>query len=685
MKEFFYLHNNAPKYDPFKHYFDQTIEVIEFYKKELDKIIHGVTIDGVYFSGWLYFHINYFMTSIPVKNKNGFGTEDKVMLPVLRDNEWYIQECILEALEKQKFIALFGTRRFGKSVIEASVGYWRALVMQNLTVQMVCGSSDDLAMLVDKVKTNWDYIHPAFKLPVTKSQWGDSIEFGIRETSQQKKKFSNIQLTIIDDTSKKSSEKTAGGAPSAFIVDEFAKFKFIPMLEAAMPAFNTPFGLKTLVMFVGTGGNKELSQDAKKLMDNPDAYNFLPMNWDRLDTMVKDPEFVTWKRRNFGIFVPAQMSYMDKLIKKEIGMDEFKEVNSPKLSKIKIQVTEWGKSREVIKNTRLLKTGDALSKHKMYYPFDPLECFINRIDNPFPAHLAQKTLEKLEEQGNTGKPVRLVNTGDGKISASQVHGNANIDRIPYPYKGDGNKDAPIFLYTDIPLESSYDVFIGGNDFYKLKDSSTDSVATFYIFERRHLGNPIEKIVLSYAARPERTNSLYTNIEMGLEAFAARTFVENVDATPFFQHLQNKGKDYRLLAEGLDFSKMINPNSRPKINWGYYPTDKNKAHILSTFIEYCWEEVVIGVNEDGVEIKKCGIEFIEDPDLLKEILNFNFEGNFDRIIAAASAVAYCRYLDGLHIQAVLPGQYKITEAESKKKRKKLMHSMYPTKYRSGRVY
>lgn len=95
-----------------------------------------------------------------------------------------------------------------------------------------------------------------------------------------------------------------------------------------------------------TGGNVEKSQDAQKIMNSPDEYGFIIMNYDILNKRVIKP---TWRICKSGCFVPAQMSHAYE--KKETTLDKYLGVeNAPGLKKIKIKVSDFDKNTGIIKS-----------------------------------------------------------------------------------------------------------------------------------------------------------------------------------------------------------------------------------------------------------------------------------------------------------------------------------------------
>ena len=92
------------------------------------------------------------------------------------------------------------------------------------------------------------------------------------------------------------------------------------------------------------------------------------------------------------------------------------------------------------------------------------------------------------------------------------------------------------------------------------------------------------------------------------------------------------------------------------------------NLFALFVDYCKEEHVIDVDENGVEIVKLGIEFITDTELLREIIGYKKGGNFDRMIAFEHALAHARELDKQEVNPEFSNSTnKKIEKHKKKKR------------------
>jgi hypothetical protein len=646
---------NIPEWNKKLPYWEQEKSTLQFFKEEWYKINHGITIGGIHIHPWLYFHLNYFKTPIPQPDKT-----EKIMNPPLRDNEWYFMENYQAAEDLDKVLMLFGTRRYSKSSIISSVLSHLATTKENGKSEVIGGSDPDLKQLSGLIKIGMINMHPAFKLPSNTQDWNSHIKLGVKHKSNEEIPYSEIIIKNAVDGIGKASEKGAGGSPVGWVLDECGKFGFIPFLQSALPAFKTIHGMKLVPILTGTSGNVELSKDAATVLSDPTTYNIMPMDWDRLENKVPDITDITWKRSTFGVFVPAQMTGESGLIKIENNLAGYLKVEDKELKKINIQTTDWSNAKKVLHEEliKVKKDADATNKRKMYYPTCTEDCFISNVNSPFPSNDARLHRQKLIEEGNIGRNVDIFDKGSGILG----YEFSEKQRAQYPFKG-GMCNAPVIFFDDPPIiKPSYGEFVGGLDGYKQALSGTDSVGTLYILQRRfNLSTPIEIIKCSYAARPSTMIAFNRNCELMIEGWGAETLIENVD-TAFIEYLKSKNKAEMLLADGVEFSKLINPNSKPSNNLGIYPSVKNQAYLLSLAADYCNEEVVIGYEDDGTPITKLGVYFIPDVDLLEEIIDFKYDENHDRLTAFSLALGWARELDR---RRIIPREKNIDDAIRKK--------------------
>lgn len=662
--KFFKDIENPPMYDPSKHFFEQDPEVIKFYEIEEKKIKEGLTIDGYFIHPWLYFHANFFNTPIPQED----GTEP-IMLPPLRDNELYFAHNIMRAETHEsggRGIAIWGSRRYAKSTMIASYTIWKALTKENSSASVVGGDETDINSIASYIKTALSYMTPAFKMPTNKQDYTKEIIFGLKhKTGGTPIEYSRIKVTNVNAGKSSSDQKTAGASPSSFIIDEFGKFKSKSVYEAAQPSFEAPFGWKAIPFLVGTGGNEELSQDARDMVYNPEAYKLLEMDWDWLEDKVPDPELITWKRRKYACFVPAQMSYKTGIVKIKSNLAEYFKIDSKKLAKIEVFITDWKQALEVIKKDRADKSSDkdTLNKEKMYYPIDPDEPFLLRHDNPFPAERAQQLIQELKDTGEIGKAVDIYLKMDGTLGYTFSDKEVITE---FPFRG-GNHDAPILIFGDPPdkmVPPKYLNTAGLDPYNQVSSETTPSLGALYILRRGGVpGDPFGwSILASYVSRPNRPDDFDSNCMDLIIGYNAECLMECAD-TGFIRFMEREGNSH-YLAEGLDFARSISAKTKQSSRYGLYPTPKNTQHVINRVLQYCNEELVLGEDDNGNLKTDLGVTRIPDIYLLEEITRYYQGGNFDRIVAFGHALCWAEWLDEMRVPV-----YSQIQMENRKKNKK----------------
>lgn len=414
-----------------------------------------------------------------------------------------------------------------------------------------------------------------------------------------------------------------------------------------------------------TGGNVEKSQDAQKIMNSPDEYGFIIMNYDILNKRVIKP---TWRICKSGCFVPAQMSHAYE--KKETTLDKYLGVeNAPGLKKIKIKVSDFDKNTGIIKSRldELVKKDRALYvQERMAFPLSIDDCFLNTNVNRFPVEDALKHKSRLLEEGRPGKTVDIYQTDGMKMG----YHFSDKQLADYPFQG-GNIDTPVVIYEDPPEEGGvFDfTYVSGQDPYKSDKADTDSVGTFYVLKRYvKINDPFAYcIVASYASRPPSSDDFCRNCEILQESYGAKCLMENADRM-YELYLTRRNKQLMLLEDGERLAgKIIRAGARQNNKLGLAPTVPNQRMLFNTVIQYCWEDVVVGYDDDGNEITQKGIYRIPDIELLDEIIAFGPGVNTDRIIAFGHALLLAKYYDDM---GYMPESTTQKENQKKRERKKI---------------
>ena len=540
-----------------------------------------------------------------------------------------------------------------------------ATMTYNLTHNVIGSSKEDLMSLGEYLEFGLDNIHPYLRINRTGNDWFKEVIMGTKTVNNIRDVHARIRITNIDSGKAGASLKTASGTPYTSIYDEVGKFPFLAAYLQGRPAHMMHGRMRGMMICSGTGGNVEKSQDAQKVMNNPAEYGFIVMNYDLLNKRCLKP---TWRISQSGCFVPAQMSHAyDKettTLDKYLGIEK-----ATGLKKIDIQVSKFDDNTKKIKSRldELVKKDRALYvQERMAFPLSIDDCFLNTNVNRFPVEDALKHKSRLLEEGRPGKTVDIYQIDGMKMG----YNFSDKQLADYPFQG-GNIDAPVVIYEDPPEEGGvFDyTYVSSLDPYKSDKADTDSVGSFYVLKRYvKINDPFAYcIVASYASRPPSSDDFCRNCEILQEAYGAKCLMENADRMYEF-YLTRRNKQLMLLEDGERLAgKIIRAGARQNNKLGLAPTVPNQRMLFNTVIQYCWEDVVVGYDDDGNEITQKGIYRIPDIELLDEIIAFGPGANTDRIIAFGHALLLAKYYDDM---GYMPESTTQKENQKKRERKKM---------------
>lgn len=540
-----------------------------------------------------------------------------------------------------------------------------ATMTYNLTHNVIGSSKEDLMSLGEYLEFGLDNIHPYLRINRTGNDWFKEVIMGTKTVNNIRDVHARIRITNIDSGKAGASLKTASGTPYTSIYDEVGKFPFLAAYLQGRPAHMMHGRMRGMMICSGTGGNVEKSQDAQKVMNNPAEYGFIVMNYDLLNKRCLKP---TWHISQSGCFVPAQMSHAyDKettTLDKYLGIEK-----ATGLKKIDIQVSKFDDNTKKIKSRldELVKKDRALYvQERMAFPLSIDDCFLNTNVNRFPVEDALKHKSRLLEEGRPGKTVDIYQIDGMKMG----YNFSDKQLADYPFQG-GNIDAPVVIYEDPPEEGGvFDyTYVSSLDPYKSDKADTDSVGSFYVLKRYvKINDPFAYcIVASYASRPPSSDDFCRNCEILQEAYGAKCLMENADRMYEF-YLTRRNKQLMLLEDGERLAgKIIRAGARQNNKLGLAPTVPNQRMLFNTVIQYCWEDVVVGYDDDGNEITQKGIYRIPDIELLDEIIAFGPGTNTDRIISFGHALLLAKYYDDM---GYMPESTTQKENQKKRERKKM---------------
>lgn len=617
-----------------------------FYQAELKKIENGITVNGVYYPPWLYWHLNHWWIFSDYLDEMG-RKRRHISHPELRDNEWILSEHLLKAQnpDNTKGLLVVGSRRFGKTEFLSSYLGYNTIVYYGSENMYASGNDGDLNKISATLKRGYKKLDPYFRPVFLEDSWkpGNNVVLGFKDTGGERYEYSS--LLIRNHNEGRNTEIGAGGTLHSLVIEEIGKSNWLGFLEAAKPAIESEYGWRCSPVATGTTGNMAKAKDLETIYKDMEGNNFITVE-------IKDDKGQVYS------FYPGNMAL--KFPKKEMLLKDY--IERPYIDLLDtIKVTDWEGSNKRLddENEEFRKKNKitSLLKNRMYYPRTVEDMFLtDSSDNPFAdvKPFAEEHLKYLENIKDSGEKYGWMTRDGENGKAKFVVTNVSVPIQNFPAEPDDNKDAPVIIFYDPIPGGEYGILhVAGSDPYNQDESYySPSLGTLYIFRRTY--DPIngiaqESFVASYTARPQSIARWREQVRLLLEYYDATCLPENEEAS-FIRWFDEKNIG-NMLEDGLDIAKEINPNTKSKRNKGLGATLPNIRYGNGLLRNYCLEDLVVGQDPaTGNPIVKKGVVRIKDKWLLKEIIGYKIDPvsgkaiNADRIVAARHALVIARSKD-----------------------------------------
>jgi len=612
----------------------ESADYVSFWENEDKKITEGVTINGFYFSPFIYWHLNYW--SIYVDSIVGKRQVRQLDRPQLWDTYLAVDETIQKAEthpEGKKGVVMVGSRRISKSVLTSSYITHKAITQKGSDNLISALNGPDLKIITEYVDLGLRNLPEYFKFPRIEDDWKRQVTLGYKDKQNVRHEWSKFHVRNFDEGN--NTEAAAGLTLSSFLLEEGGKGKILNCLAATTPCFDSPYGWRCSPFVIGTSGDMTKAGDLEELFNNPEAYNFLPV--ESLDS-----------GKSYGLFIPGTKSLKVPKEPTPLGLYLGKDTPS-ELDDITIWLSDEGKGKELIlKSREQIKKSSGLEaylKEVMYYPLTHEECFLELSQNIFPVDLLQEQLQKIVALDANPDYVELYQKSDGSI------GHKFSDKKPvqnFPSKPTDKLEGVVQIWEYPILGAPYGLYTAGTDPYKQSEAKySTSLGSTYIYKRVHdiAGEGWQNIVVAtYTGRPKKIETWYEVTKMLLKYYNAKTLCENMDMG-FIQHCIEKNEAAFFLERTPSFLNDIHPSSQVNREYGIHMTNDIKNYLNSLIIEYVTEVIDREVDEKGNVVKeRLGVTRILDPLLLKELIKFTPKLNVDRVISFGLTLAMAKSLN-----------------------------------------
>lgn len=631
-----------------------TPEFDDFWEEQAFRSLHGYIVnqgdpDEFYITGFHYFYLNFFPIFRAVEFVRPDGEIEQRReydFPRFYDGDWEWYMIVDEAKITKKNLVCLKARRKGYSY-KAAAMLLRNYFLKRGSRNFVIVSKEDYLLkdgLFNKAWPAMSFIdeHTAWTQPRLKNSDMHKMS-GYQEKVKGTFIDKGFQSMILGVTTGDDPHKVRGKAGDLVFFEEAGSFKDMltawGVLGPSMKQGN--FFLGSMIAF-GTGGEEGGGfAGLEELFYTPDAYDVMEFDniWD--DGM---------EGTKSGYFVPDYIN-LDGFIDKDGNSDQ----EAAKAFRLE--------GREKKKKASAQKTYD---QYTAEYPFTPQEAVLNADQNDFPiaelraqkAHILANGLENL---GTTGT---LSRTAEGVIVFNPDFKLRPVNRYPHNNRkvreGQDNDDISGAIVMYEPPYKDYNtgkvpsgLYIVCNDPYgQNKSEGSSSLGATYVIKRTNrFSQPDDIIVASWVGRPASQDDYNRKLFLLAEYYNAKIGFENDrgEVIPYAKRF----KRLHFLQEQFEMLHKKELMSTVQREYGMHMTGPRKAQ-GEVYIKD-WLLTPRGVDVAGN--LKLNLHHIYDVALIEELIKYNREGNFDRVMALMIGMFHLKEIEG-----TVPTEHQETRAE-----------------------
>ena len=594
--------------------------------------------DGEWVTGYLYWFLNYSPMMLSkireYKDKDGQKRKSKradrvESLPECWEGIYWRFHCLDQAsngglynnFEGGQHMAELASRGKGKSYSLASIlnhifvvgenkdahekvkGIVTAYQKEYLTKDGVLNKFVDMANFC---ATNTQFPRKRLKNSLQEMTWimgYKDVELDIERGTQN---------TVLGVSSKDDESKLRGKRAAKILIEEFGTFpRLVDLYNVLLPSVQDGDIIFGQIYMLGTAGDNESDfAGAQEIMYNPRGYNMyaLPNVFDKYNQ--GKPYFVFF----FPGYVNRKGCY------NEDGVSDI----------IKALI-------EILMNRYRVKYNstdpNTIIKTIAEVPITPAEAIVKTGVNMFPVADLTERIGQLDSNPTEYNDVYvgdLVFGKDGQVEYKPTSAQPIRD---FPHKDNKIEGAiEIFQMPEIDKNTNKpynDRYILGADPYDDDESNTMSLGSIFVLDLW-----TDRIVAEYTGRPSFADDYYEICRKLCLFYNGRLNYE-YNKKGLFSHFSTRNSLY-LLTDVLDFlkekqmmkdgigNKSKGTNASPAIN--AYARSRLRSWLLSPV------PVIQTIDGESKEVMVPRLFTVRNRALLKELINYNSEGNFDRISA-----------------------------------------------------
>ena len=613
-----------------------TKDYYDYWDEERKKCLYGYSIDELTITGFHYFYLNYCPIDRAVDEILPDGTmqsKRERTFPAFYDGDWKYFNEIEKARKTNQHMIVLKARRKGYSYKAGAMLARNYFFVRN-SKNFVFASQKEYLIGDGLLSKAWEFLsfiddHTAWTQPRLRDR-------EMFKMSGYKKKINGVEIEmgmksqIIGVSLKDNPDKVRGKAGELIFFEEAGSFPgLLKAWEVAMPTMRQ--GAKTLGTMVafGTGGTEGNDFEAmEEIFYNPEAYDCMPYDniWD---------EGAMGSR--CGYFIPIQQN-----------LEGFIDDDGNSLEDEAISY-----EKEMREKKKMAAESRALDQYMAEHPFSPQEATLQVTANLFDIASLQEQYNKIKAHGlhSMGTHGELYYGKNSTVKFRPLPNSSPILRFPHR-KGDDNTGAVTIYESPFKTELGTipaNLYVICHDPYGQNQSAdSSSLGAAYVLKRpNNISRPDDLIVASYVGRPKTSDEYNRNLFMLADYYGCKIGFEN-DRGEVIAYAKRHRKLHKLQEEFEMLDKKELRSRTVKRQYGMHMTEgrKRQGEI------YIRDWLVASRGKDVEETQMLNLHKIYDPALLQELIKFNHDGNFDRVMALMIGMYHTRELYNTEIREVL---------------------------------
>ena len=594
--------------------------------------------DGEWVTGYMYWFLNYSPMMLSkireYKDKNGKKRKSKradriEALPECWEGIYWRFHCLDQAsngglynnFEGGQHMAELASRGKGKSYSLASIlnhifvvgeneeahekvkGIVTAYQKEYLTKDGVLNKFVDMANFC---ATNTQFPRKRLKNSLQEMTWimgYKDVELDIERGTQN---------TVLGVSSKDDESKLRGKRAAKILIEEFGTFpRLVDLYNVLLPSVQEGDIVFGQIYMLGTAGDNESDfAGAQEIMYNPKGYNMyaLPNVFDKYNQ--GKPYFVFF----FPGYVNRKGCYNENGVSDVIK------------ALIEILMNRYRVKYNSTDPNTIIKTIAEV-------PITPAEAIVKTGINMFPVADLTERVGQLDANPTEYDDVYVGDLVFNKEGQVEYKPTSVIPIRDFPHK-DNKIEGAIELYQMPEIDKNTgkpynDRYILGADPYDDDESNTMSLGSIFVLDLW-----TDRIVAEYTGRPSFADDYYEICRKLCLFYNGRLNYE-YNKKGLFSHFSTRNSLY-LLTDVLDFlkekqmmkdgygNKSKGTNASPAIN--AYARSRLRSWLLAPV------PIMQTIDGEEKEVMAPRLFTVRNRALLKELINYNSEGNFDRISA-----------------------------------------------------